>query len=151
MSLLQARLAKLRDYSECFRIRDPLPEARERLLTALVATRLRCLQGDRYHQIGGRVDKVRCVTLLTELYRRRRTPLLTVGMADGAGDQSVLRAVDWPIVIRHHESQPATVPGPNAAVTVTERSGVAGSVEAIADVVHEHGRDHQRLHASTTR
>jgi hypothetical protein len=49
MSLLQARLAKLRDYSECFRIRDPLPEARERLLTALVATRLRCLQGDRYH------------------------------------------------------------------------------------------------------
>jgi mannosyl-3-phosphoglycerate phosphatase len=151
MSLLQARLAMLRDYSECFRICDPTQSSRERLFKALPATRLRCLQGARYHHIGAPVDRRACVTLLTALYRRHRAPPFTVGVIDGAGDQSLLRAVDWPIVIRHPESRLITLRAENAATTLTDASGVAGWAEAISGVVQEHRRRHRRLYAAITR
>jgi mannosyl-3-phosphoglycerate phosphatase family protein len=146
---LHARLAMLREYTECFRICDPTQSVSERLFKALRATRLRCLHGARYHHIGAPVDKRVCVMLLTALYWRHRGPVVTVGVTDGVGDQTLLRAVDRPIVIRDCEPRLMTFPAENAATTLTDASGVAGWAEAIFDLVEEH-RGHRRPYALRT-
>lgn len=82
LSLLQARLAKLREYGERFRVRDPSPAAPERLLRALENAHLRCLAGERYHDVGAAVDTGLAVSLLTTLYKRALGSVITVGSSE---------------------------------------------------------------------
>jgi mannosyl-3-phosphoglycerate phosphatase family protein len=142
MSLLQARLAMLREYSECFRICDAAQSAKERLFRALGATRLECLEGARYHHMGAAVDKRLCVMLLTELYCRRCAPVVTVGVTDGTGDQTLLRAVDRPIVIKNCEPRLMTSPVAQPPTSFADASAARGWADAIFDIVQEHRRGH---------
>jgi mannosyl-3-phosphoglycerate phosphatase family protein len=70
IGLLQARLAKLREYSERFRLHDPSETMRSRLFKALKAARLRPVSGERYDQVGAAVDSGAGVNLLCGLYQR---------------------------------------------------------------------------------
>lgn len=89
LPLLQARLAKLREYGERFRVVDPGDAARQRLFKALGAARLRCVTGDRYEQVGAAVDLSLAVGLLRALYKRALGAVLTVGSADPVADGPV--------------------------------------------------------------
>jgi mannosyl-3-phosphoglycerate phosphatase family protein len=92
LPLLQARLAKLREYSECFRIAEPDDLARRRLLKALEAARLRCVTGEPFDQVAAGADSVLAVAMLRAFYMRARGDLITVG-ADArrnAGDDDVV-------------------------------------------------------------
>lgn len=82
MSLLEARLAKLREYGERFRVLDPSPAAPQRLFRALEGAHLRCFAGERYHNVGGAVDTRLAVSLLYALYRRALGAVISVGSSD---------------------------------------------------------------------
>ena len=107
MSLLDARLAKLRDYGELFRVDAPDPETRRRLLDALRSAHLRCVPGTRYDHVGASVDITIGVGMLRTLYRRLHGPPITIGVADWEADADVLHLVECPIVVESaHEPQP---------------------------------------------
>jgi mannosyl-3-phosphoglycerate phosphatase family protein len=99
LPLLQARLAKLREYGERFRILDPDDTARSRLFSALKAAHLRCTAGERYDQVGAPVDNGAGVNVLLTLYNRAYGPALTVGLVDGLADDKVLQFVNRRVTV----------------------------------------------------
>jgi len=140
MPLMQARLAKLREYDEPFRILDASPSARSRLFNALHAAHLGCTNGGRYEHVGADVDKGVGVDMLRLLYARGRGRLISIGLGDALNDVALLRAVDVPIVVRNDDT--AATPRLLAKVPtarVTSQAGVAGWAEAIGEVVQSRG------------
>jgi mannosyl-3-phosphoglycerate phosphatase family protein len=132
LPLLQARLAKLREYGERFRVLDPTETARHRLLGALKAARLRCTAGERFHQVGAPVDNSIAANRLLGLYSRAYGPVLTVGFGDALADGRVLQLVDRRVIV------PADDSG-NGGVDVV------GWAEAIVDNVEDLRRPESRL------
>jgi mannosyl-3-phosphoglycerate phosphatase len=120
LTLLQARLAKLREYSERFRVLDPSETTRSRLLRALKAARLRSVTGERYDHVGRAVENGVGVNLLCSLYQRAYGGMLTVGLADAVTGDIVLRA----------DNRRVTAFG-----DVQASVDVAGWAGAIADIV----------------
>ncbi len=126
VTLLRARLAKLREYDEPFRILDPSPRARSRLLKALTGARLRCTTVEGYERAGAPVDKRMAMKLLWTLYKRTNGSPLTVGLANPSGEDNLLQLVDHSIVMRDDDA-------PHGV-------DVVKWAETIVDAVHEVGR-----------
>lgn len=95
----RARLAKLRDYGELFRVVDGNPSARIRLLEALGNAHLRVVPAQRHIHVGAPVDFGIGVRMLRALYRRTSPTATTVGIVDWQGDGHVLSLVDYPVVV----------------------------------------------------
>jgi mannosyl-3-phosphoglycerate phosphatase len=141
LPLLQARLAKLREYDEPFRILNSSPTARARLSRALNAARLGWIDGGRFEHAGALVDKGVAAKRLTALYERAAGPCLTVGLGDAPNDVSLLSQVDLPVVVRNDDDKAnreliAKVP----TALLTEATGPAGWAEAIVAIVEDVGR-----------
>lgn len=103
-SLLLARLAKLREYDEPFRILDGGPSARTRLFKALHAASLRCTRGRRFDRVGAPVDSHVGVSLLSSFYRRH-TAVTTVALAPMPPDSDLIRLVDHPIIVTENDAE----------------------------------------------
>ncbi len=145
LSLLQARLAKLREYGELFRIADSSPATRNRLFKGLHAAHLRGVTAGRFDHVGAAVDTALGVDLLCTLYRRAYGPLLTVGLADAMSELAFLQLVDYPVFVQSRETNttpPILERMPR--VRVTHAVDVAAWAHAILDIVQElrrHGDD----------
>jgi mannosyl-3-phosphoglycerate phosphatase len=98
MGLLQARLAKLREYAERFRVLDASETTRSRLFKALRAARLRPVGAERYDHVGAAVDRGAGVNLLCSLYQRAHGGVLTVGLAAPMTEDLVQRSVNRRVV-----------------------------------------------------
>jgi mannosyl-3-phosphoglycerate phosphatase family protein len=109
LTLLQARLAKLREYEEPFRILGAAPAARARLFKALDGAGLRVREGATFCRVGAPVDTADGVSLLIELYRRRRVDLTTVGVVQTKPDGSLLKLVDHSILVADDEPEQASI------------------------------------------
>ncbi len=138
LSLLDARLAMLREYDEPFRILDPRPGAAERLLRALRHAGLRCTEGGRFHHVTGWADKGAGVAALRGLFERAHRDVLTIGLGDGPNDVSFLLEVDIPVVVVNRASGATEdlvrrVPG--ARVTAAE--GPLGWGDAVNRILQE--------------
>lgn len=137
LSLAQARLAKLREYDEPFRIVHAAPATRARLRAALHARGFRHSRGSRFDHVTGATDKGMPLAALRTLYQRnvgRRA--LTVGLGDCLNDLALFGNVDIPIIIRNRATVTtgrllARVP----AARVTRQEGAAGWSEAVRDVL----------------
>ena len=138
LTLLQARLAKLREYDEPFRVVDRDPSARGRLLEGLRANGLQVRTAAKLDHGVGAADLGACVSLVRSLYARRG-PVVTVGVGSGPEDLPFLRRVDRPVLLRNGLPR-ATAPMmrdlPRA--TVTRGAGAAGWLEAVESVVAGH-------------
>ena len=121
--LLQARLAKLREYGERFRILDSSETTRLRLFRALKTARLRCIAGERYHHTGALVNNNAGVELLRTLYQRARGAVFTVGLADATAENHALQSVNHRVSV--------------SDVTLASGSGVLAWAETIINVVQE--------------
>jgi mannosyl-3-phosphoglycerate phosphatase len=99
LPLLQARLSKLREYGERFRVLDAAEATRSRLFRALKAARLRCVAGERYDQVGASVDNSIGVGVLLGLYKRACGPVLTVGLVDELADDGALLFVNRRVIV----------------------------------------------------
>lgn len=98
LTLLQARLAKLREYVEPFRFANHNAVAPARLVKALGAAGLHCLARGAYHHVGSVADNGAAVMVLSSLYRIVLGPVLTVGVGREAEDEALLRRVDVRVV-----------------------------------------------------
>jgi mannosyl-3-phosphoglycerate phosphatase len=101
LSPLEARLAKMREYDEAFRILDAGPAVQSRLFNGLHKLGLRCTRGGRYHHVTGVADKGQAVRRLKALYKENWGSVTTIGLGDSLNDLSLLQAVDVPIVVRN--------------------------------------------------
>jgi mannosyl-3-phosphoglycerate phosphatase len=100
LSVLQARLAKLREHDEPFRLVDDSETGRDRLTKGLRAAGLQCLASGRYSHTGTAVDQRRIVSLIRAWYQRAwHTPVVTVGLGDPANDLPLLRCADVPLLM----------------------------------------------------
>jgi predicted mannosyl-3-phosphoglycerate phosphatase (HAD superfamily) len=82
LSLLEARLAKLREYGERFRVVDPDQETHQRLYKALEGAHLHCFGTERYPHVGAAIDTRLAASLLYALFRRAFGAVLSVGSSD---------------------------------------------------------------------
>jgi mannosyl-3-phosphoglycerate phosphatase len=97
--LLQARLAKLREYSELFRVIDAKPGVIPRTVKALRAAGLDCTTRRRYHQVGA-LRRDTGGQFLLGLYRRAYGEVVTVAFGDHESAASLLRHADIPLVLQ---------------------------------------------------
>jgi mannosyl-3-phosphoglycerate phosphatase len=81
LSLSHARLAKLRDYDEPFRVLDRTAEPSDRLWKALRSVRLHCTCRGRYAHAGAAVDVSTGIGVVKSLYRRVFGRFVTVDLA----------------------------------------------------------------------
>jgi mannosyl-3-phosphoglycerate phosphatase len=95
MPLLRARLAKLREYSEVFRIVNDTPSARRRLRKALQAAHLACQIETPYSHVGSPVDADPGIGLLTSMYRRARGQVVAVDHRAPKRDVRATGAGNW--------------------------------------------------------
>jgi hypothetical protein len=104
LTLLEAQLAKNREYEEPFRFVTEGASARARLLKAFRAARLRCTTVGRYEHGGAFVDTRRVVGSLSSLWHNGGYPPLTVGFSTDS--RGLFDAVDLPILMSER-----TMPG----------------------------------------
>jgi mannosyl-3-phosphoglycerate phosphatase len=136
LSLAQARLAKLREYDEPFRLAEPDDARLARLSKALRAAGLRFSTGGRYRHVTGGTDKGVAMAILRRFYERASGDVVFAGLGDNMNDVELLRAVDVAIVVR------SPVAGHTAAVLshvrgarVTAGEGPDGWSEAVAGIL----------------
>jgi mannosyl-3-phosphoglycerate phosphatase len=122
LTLLRARLAKLREYDEPFRTLDPDPRAHSRLVRALHAARLRCVRIGAFDHAGAAVNKRVVLNVLWTLYQRTRDRLVTIALDDPLSDDSLLNLADY------------AVSAPEAAASQVD---LVDWARTIADVVSE--------------
>jgi mannosyl-3-phosphoglycerate phosphatase len=94
LSLSQARLAKLREYDEPFRLLDPSPKAYDRLWRSLRTAGLACTARGTYEHVGAPISLPTSVSVLTDLYRRASPACVTVGLGTGPWRSQLFRGVE---------------------------------------------------------
>ena len=107
LPLLQARLAKLREYEEPFRAPDASANARLRLFKALYAAHFRCTTGGSFDRVGA-VESDVGVDLLSGLYRCGRDDITTVGLAHTVPEDNLLQRVDYAIRVPDEDTVAGT-------------------------------------------
>ena len=108
LSPQEARLAKMREYDEPFRILDSRASERSRPFDRLRELGFRCTMGGRYHHVTGVPDKGLAIRTLRELYKQQWGSVTTIGLGDSLNDLSLLQEVDVPIFVRNPVSNTQT-------------------------------------------
>jgi mannosyl-3-phosphoglycerate phosphatase len=151
LSLMQARLAKLREYEEPFRILEDDPGARNRLFKALRRARLGCISGMPYDRVGAPVDHGVGVQMLIRLFHRAFGSLFSVGLGHGLSAVPLLRTVDVPLIIdRGNTDESSAILAQVPAARIPGRTGTAGWADAIVEIVHA-VRQHRSLQVTAPR
>jgi mannosyl-3-phosphoglycerate phosphatase len=136
LALAEARLAKLREYDEPFRLVDEDPAVRAKLCRSLRAAGLRCAHGGRYDHVTLATDKGVAVGVLRRFYQRAWGEVTTVGLGDGLHDVELLRAVDVPIVVRSPDERvTAELAAAVRRSRTTALDGPAGWSEAVMGIL----------------
>jgi mannosyl-3-phosphoglycerate phosphatase len=136
LSVLDAQLAKLREYDEPFRFLDPDPSAKSRFLKALHRRGLKATSGGRFDHVTGDADKGRAVAELRTLMPDRLGPIVMAGLGDGLNDVSMLREVDLPIIVRSdHNGATGRMLRKVPTAHVTNGCGPAGWAEAVTSLL----------------
>jgi mannosyl-3-phosphoglycerate phosphatase len=99
LSLSWARLAKLREYDEPFRLVDPTREAHDRLWRALRSAGLGCTSRGLREHVGAPVDKGTTIKPLIRLFRRAFGKIVTAGVGTAPFSAPLLHRVHAPFVI----------------------------------------------------
>jgi len=137
VSLLQARLAKLREYNELFRVVDAKPGVLPRLFKALRGAGLECTSRGVFHHVGA-VHRDLGIQLLRRLYRQTFGDVVTVAFGDHRSAAPLLRQADIPLVVQSSTADETTrllaaVPGAQLSVVGSLKEW-AEAVLDIADI-----------------
>jgi mannosyl-3-phosphoglycerate phosphatase len=93
-SLLAARLAKLREYSEPFRLLLANPVAERRMVKAIAAADLTCIVRGPFHHVGSVSGPGAAVAVLSTLYKVAFGSVVTVAIGDGPFGTDIAPRVD---------------------------------------------------------
>ncbi len=136
LPLLQARLAKLREYDEPFRILDRNPHARERLVKGLRAEGLACARRGRHEHVSAHKDMGPAVDLLCRLYRRALGQVVTVGLGRRPHHLPLLDRMDVPLVVQTGDPDSAgTLTANLPSARVVRTAGGEGWADTMLRVV----------------
>jgi predicted mannosyl-3-phosphoglycerate phosphatase (HAD superfamily) len=94
LSLLDAQLAKLREYNEVFRLTQSNPLAEKRLVRALESTGLCCTSHNGFVHVGSSPGPSAAVAVLATLFRISRGVALSMVVAPAARREDIARRVD---------------------------------------------------------
>ena len=136
LTLAAARLAKLREYDEPYRVVTSDPAARPRLCKALRSAGLRCANGGRYDHVTSGSNKGLAAVFLRRCYERQWGHVTTVGLGDAVNDVELLKAVDVPVVVRGPDAEAtAELAAQIRGAHVTAAIGPAGWSEAVVAIL----------------
>jgi mannosyl-3-phosphoglycerate phosphatase len=136
LSLSQARLAKLREYDEPFRMIDSEPATYSRLYGALRRLGLRCFTHETFHHATGVVSKTQSLRLLASLYRKACDgQVLTVGLAKARSETCLLQDVDVPFVVQGNSADATRLGRKVPTARFTNGDGSPGWCEAILQLI----------------
>lgn len=93
-SLLNARLAKLREYSEPFRLLLANPVAERRMVKAIAGAGLTCIVRGPFYHVGSVSGPGAAVAVLCTLYKVAFGSVVTAGIGDGPFGTEVARQVE---------------------------------------------------------
>jgi mannosyl-3-phosphoglycerate phosphatase family protein len=152
LSLLDAQLAKMRQYDEPFKLVGADPSVRSRFLRALKRRGVRVVSGGRYDHATGETDKGQAVNLLRTLFAERGGPVVMIGLGDGLNDMSLLRAVDHPVIVCNDTcGATARLARKVAGAMVTTASGPEGWAEAVTTLLDTWQSNHAEARAAPVR
>ena len=106
--ILQAQLAKLREFSEPFRFIASDRVAAHRLLASLRHEGFGHVHHGRFVHAGSSKSYAAAAAALIRLFRRERTDITTVAFGDNASDARLLGLVDYPVIVRGHQADATT-------------------------------------------
>ena len=142
LSLAQARLAKLREYDEPFRMLDSEPAAYSRICSALRRLGLRCFTHETFHHASGVTDKAQSLRLLASLYRRAHSgQVLTVGLAKRPSETCLLHAVDIPMIVQSDAADGTRLGRKVPIARLVSASGTGAWCQAILQLVDGQPRE----------
>lgn len=121
LPLPQARLAKMREYGEPFRIAPAHANRRAELFGALHDRGFACIRGGQFDYVGPPVDEVTGIRLLQRCYERALGPIITVGVGDPSKDARLLNEVQIPIELPRRADWPEIIRKPHLTELSTER------------------------------
>jgi len=136
MSIVEAQLAKLREYTELFRIVDEKEATRSRLCKALRSRGLRCGCVSSHHLVTATRDRAESLRRLKAIWALAWGDPLVIGVGDSEDDVAWLRNVDVAIFVPNDRAGvPARMLSKLPTVHVARRPGRQGWSEAIFEVV----------------
>jgi len=98
----QAELAKQREFDEPFILEDEASEAEIQGIAG--GLDLQITRGGRFYHLTGQNDKGKAVLILKDIYkdicREKSENLKTIALGDSFNDKSMLKVVDYPILIQ---------------------------------------------------
>ncbi len=94
-----AKLAKMREYEEPFRI---INGDEKQVLAAIKQEGLNCTRGGRYFHLLGNCNKGKAVAVLKDLYVREFGEIITFGVGNSRNDWEMLNIVDVPFLVRNN-------------------------------------------------
>lgn len=152
LPLLDAQLAKMRQYDEPFTLVGADPSGRSRFLKALKRRGVRVVSGGRYDHATGDTDKGQAVDFLRRLFAERGGPVVMAGLGDGLNDMSLLRAVDHPVIVCNDScGATARLARKVAGAMVTSASGPEGWAEAVTTLLDRWQAGHADAPATSKR
>jgi mannosyl-3-phosphoglycerate phosphatase family protein len=135
--IVEAQLAKLREYTELFRIVDEQEATRSRLCKALRSRGLRCGRTGSHHLVTATRDRAESLRMLKAIWTQAWGDPLLIGFGDSEDDVAWLRHVDVAIFVQNDRAGgvPARVLSKLPTVHVTRWPGRHGWSEAIFEFV----------------
>ena len=136
VAMAEAQLAKLREYTELFRIIDGTDTLRSRLFNALRRRGLRCWRAEPHHLVTATADRAESLRTLRDMWKQAWGDPFIVGLGDSEDDVTWLRHVDVAIIVPNERTGvPARVLSKLPTAHVTRRPGRQGWSEAIFEFV----------------
>ena len=143
LSLSQARLAKLREYDEPFRMLDSEPATYSRLCSALRRLGLHCFTHEAFHHATSVASKAQSLRLLASLYRQAAEGhVLTVGLAKARSETCLLQAVDVPVIVQGDLADAARLVRKVPTARFTSTDDPQSWCDAILQLINEHSGAH---------
>ena len=134
--LVDAQLAKLREYSELFRIVDETDAMRSRLFEALRRRGLRCWRTGTHHLVTATPDRGECLRTLRTICTHAWGGHLMIGFGDSEDDVAWLRYVDIAVIVHSQRTGvPARMLSKLPTAHVTRQPGRQGWSEAVFEFV----------------
>ena len=144
LSLAQARLAKLREYDEPFRMQDSEPAIYSRMCSALRRLGLRCFTHEAFHHATSVASRTHSLRLLASLYRQTSAShVLTIGLAKARSETCVLQAVDIPVVVQGNTTDAARLGRKVPTARFTNTDGPDEWSDAIAQLIDAQSDAHR--------
>ncbi len=109
LKLEDAIAAKAREFDETLVLnREKEVEILKKYISSYGLT---LVGGGRFYHLMGNSSKGRCVSLLSQLFRKEEGKIITVGIGDGPNDLPMLEVVDFPILVEQKRGGWINAPG----------------------------------------